>query len=97
MEYKYQVCHWVEKGVPFSTHMYVPEIHPITGKEFHEREDFAHIMKVYMFFYSTFTSLGVFLFNILLYRECASAQGKEAHNQSGLKDFMRHYMMTSLD
>ncbi len=46
MEYKYQVCHWVEKGVPFSTHMYVPEIHSITGKEFHEREDLAHILKV---------------------------------------------------
>ncbi len=28
---------------------------------------------------------------IYFYRECPSAQGKEAHNQSGLKDFMRHY------
>ena len=28
LEYAYQVCTWDEKGVPFSTHMYVPEIHP---------------------------------------------------------------------
>lgn len=39
-EYSYQVCLWDSKGVPFRVHMYVPEIHPITGKEFHEREDF---------------------------------------------------------
>jgi len=26
--------------------MYVPEVHPITGMEFHEREDDAHVLKV---------------------------------------------------
>ena len=45
-EYHYQVCLWDSKGVPFRTYLYVPEIHPITGKEFHEREDFAHVLKV---------------------------------------------------
>ncbi len=45
-EYCYQVCLWDSQGVPFRTHMYVPEIHPITGREFHEREDFAHMLKV---------------------------------------------------
>lgn len=46
MEHKYQVQMWDLKGVPFSVHMYVPEIHPITGEEFHEREDMAHVLKV---------------------------------------------------
>ena len=45
-EYQYQVCLWDSKGVPFRTHLYVPENHPLTGKEFHEREDFAHVLKV---------------------------------------------------
>ena len=45
-EYKYQVCVWDSKGVPFSTYLYVPENHPLTGKQFHEREDFAHVLKV---------------------------------------------------
>ena len=38
-EYQYQVRLWDSKGVPFRTYMYVPEIHPITGEEFHERDD----------------------------------------------------------
>ena len=46
MEYQYQVEKWVAKGVPFSLYLYVPEIHPITEEEFHEREDFAHVLKV---------------------------------------------------
>ena len=45
-EYQYQVRLWDSKGVPFRTYMYVPEIHPITGEEFHKREDFAHVLKV---------------------------------------------------
>ena len=49
MEYTYQVCCWDAKGVPFRTHMYVPDIHPVTGTEFHEREDEAHVLKVTFF------------------------------------------------
>lgn len=45
-EYKYQILLWESRGVPFRTYMYVPETHPITGKEYHEREDFAHLLKV---------------------------------------------------
>ena len=30
-------------GIPFRTYMYVPGRYPITGSEFHEREDFAHV------------------------------------------------------
>ena len=46
MEYSYQVCKWNDAGVPFRTHMYVPERHPLTGCDFHEREDFVHVLKV---------------------------------------------------
>lgn len=46
LEYRYQVCEWDNAGVPFRTYLYVPEKHPITGSEFHEREDFAHVLKV---------------------------------------------------
>ena len=51
MEYQHQVCYWDSNGVPFRTYnyfiVYIPEIHPITGKEFHEREDFAHVLKLF--------------------------------------------------
>ena len=46
-EYTFQVCDWDRKGVPFKVHFYVPEVHPITGAEFHEREDDAHVLKVH--------------------------------------------------
>lgn len=36
--------------MPFRTYMYVPEIHPFTKKEFHEREDEGHVFKVYYYF-----------------------------------------------
>ena len=44
VEYSYQICKWDDAGMPFRTYMYVPEI---TGSEFHEREDFAHVLKVH--------------------------------------------------
>ena len=46
LDYSYQVRGYDKKGVPFCTHMYVPEIHPITDREYHEREDDAHVLKV---------------------------------------------------
>lgn len=47
MEFSYQVCRWNdEEGVPFRTHLYVPEKHPITKQYFHEREDEGHVFKV---------------------------------------------------
>ena len=46
LEYQHQVCSWDEKGVPFRTCMYVPDIHPIRKEVFHEKEDFAHVLKV---------------------------------------------------
>ena len=48
LEFSYQICKWDDAGTPFRTYMYVPEKHPLTGSEFHEREDFAHVLKVHM-------------------------------------------------
>ena len=44
LEYRHQICTWDEKGVPFRTYMYVPEVHKVTNSVFHEREDFAHVL-----------------------------------------------------
>ena len=54
LEYRYQVLEWEAKGVPFRTHAYVPEIHPLTNTVFHEREDEGHVFKVrfYMYLYT---------------------------------------------
>lgn len=46
LQYKYEVDSWSAKGVPFKQHMYVPEVHPITGVGFCEREDEGHVFKV---------------------------------------------------
>lgn len=46
LEYKHAILEWERKGVPFRTHVYVPETHPLTGAPFHEREDEAHVYKV---------------------------------------------------
>ena len=34
------------KGVPFRSHLHVPEVHPLTGMMFCEREDEGHVLKV---------------------------------------------------
>lgn len=46
MDYTFQINSWVAQGILFDRYIYVPEIHPITVKEFHEREDEGHIFKV---------------------------------------------------
>ena len=45
-EYIYQVCKFDNEGIPFRTHLYVPEIHPVSQMPFCEREDEAHVLKV---------------------------------------------------
>ena len=50
MEYQYRVREWDQKGVPFRTYMYVPEIHHITQKPFLERMKVTFSRYVY---YST--------------------------------------------
>ena len=46
LEYKYEINLWQSKGVPFKDHLYVPDVPPVTGLEFCEREDEGHIFKV---------------------------------------------------
>ncbi|XP_065893229.1 uncharacterized protein [Dysidea avara] len=45
LEYKYLINDWHSKGVPFKDHLYVPEVHPLTGAGFCEREDEGHVFK----------------------------------------------------
>lgn len=48
LEFARSVRYWHdEQGIHFRTHFYYPEHHPITGQPFHEREDAAHVFKVY--------------------------------------------------
>lgn len=46
LDYHHQVNTWHDKGVPFKDHLYVSEVHPITGMQFCEREDEGHVFKV---------------------------------------------------
>ena len=46
LEFTYTVHQYDEDGIPFRTHLYVPEVHPDTGELFMEREDEGHILKV---------------------------------------------------
>ena len=45
----YRFRHRVEElkgqGVDFSTYLYIPEVDPVTGDVYHEREDHCHILK----------------------------------------------------
>lgn len=40
------VAEWEKLGVPFRSHIYVPETHSLTSMPFHEREDETHVLKV---------------------------------------------------
>ena len=46
LEFAYQIRHWEDQGVPFRTHLHIPEHHPHTGTMFCEREDEGHVFKV---------------------------------------------------
>ena len=46
LEYHYIVQKYESQGVPFTSHLHVPEVHPLTDKVFFEREDEAHVLKV---------------------------------------------------
>ncbi len=48
LEFKMLVKQWTEKGVNFTDHLYVPEVHPVTGKVFCEMEDEGHVFKVHV-------------------------------------------------
>ena len=46
LEYHYIVHKYESQGVPFTSNLHVPEVHPLTDKVFFEREDEAHVLKV---------------------------------------------------
>ena len=43
--YRHRIEELKAQGVDFSLYLYVPEVDPITGEHFHEREDHCHILK----------------------------------------------------
>ena len=46
LEFSYRVCEYDCQGVPFRSHLHVPEVHPLTGHTWYEREDPGHVLKV---------------------------------------------------
>lgn len=46
MEFSYCIHYYDEQGVPFKTHLYVPEEQPENGIGFCECEDEGHVFKV---------------------------------------------------
>ena len=46
LHYHHNILKWESEGVPFCSHAYVPEDHPLTGVPFHEREDETYVFKV---------------------------------------------------
>ena len=46
MEFTHIVRQFYDSGVPFRSHLHVPEVHPHTGDIFCKREDEGHILKV---------------------------------------------------
>ena len=46
LEFTMKIKEWDSKGILFSKHLYVPEVHPITGSVFCEMEDEGHVFKV---------------------------------------------------
>ena len=46
LQYRHDVAEWEKFDVPFRSHIYVPETHPLTSMPFHEREDETHVFKV---------------------------------------------------
>lgn len=46
LEFTMAIKEWDSQGVLFSRHLYVPEVHPVTGTVFCEMEDEGHVFKV---------------------------------------------------
>ena len=53
MEYKHEVMSYDKNGIPFKTHLYVPETDSVTNMEFQEREVHKHVLKVSIMKYNT--------------------------------------------
>ena len=46
LDFTHTIRKYDAEGVPFRSHLHVPETHPITGRPFLEREDPGHVLKV---------------------------------------------------
>lgn len=46
LEFSHTIRTYDRNGVPFISHLHVPEVHPLTGHTWYEREDPAHVLKV---------------------------------------------------
>ena len=73
MEYSYRVRYYDDNGVPFRTHLYVPEVHPLTGEGFCEREDEGHLLKVSSLdiYFDFCTQNRCLIIHIFIHRELA--------------------------
>lgn len=76
LEYTYEVCSWHSQGVHFRHYLYIPEMHPLTGQMFIEREDEGHVFKVY-----TCTSVNCINRYITGNYMCAYAENRTAHSR----------------
>ena len=48
-EYRNLINQYVSEGVPFNTHLHVPEVYPVTQTVVCMREDEGHLFKVHVF------------------------------------------------
>lgn len=44
-KFRAAIDYWKERGVDFTTYLYVPEIDPVTGQERHDRGDHNHLFR----------------------------------------------------
>ena len=44
-KFRATVDYWKERGVDFSTYLYIPEVDPVTGEERHDRGDHNHLFR----------------------------------------------------
>lgn len=44
-KFRATIDYWKERGVDFSTYLYIPEIDPVTGQERHDRGDHNHLFR----------------------------------------------------
>ena len=90
LEFTYIVRQYDDSGVPFRTHLYVPEVHPDSGTIFLEREDEGHVLKVLMLVITP----GVYTLIIyIFYRELLSALGMVDHANLSWNDSLMHCMI----
>ena len=64
LEFTYLIRKYDAEGIPFRSHLHVPENHPITGSIFFEREDPGHVLKVCQYTHIIWLMYSI-LFNLI--------------------------------